>query len=223
MADHKNIVVIPARKNSKRLPGKNLLLVAGVPLVTHSIRYAKLNKDLFKEIIVSTDDPKIKKIALEEGVVVVERPSHLSTDISSTVSALKHVLEVIHDKIENVFLLQPTNPLRPKSLLKEAYKKFNQDRFDSLMTVTRSYKKLGKIENERFIPFNYFQGQRSQDLEPLYYENGLLYITKASLIMEEKILGEKNFPFIIDHPYANVDIDTKDDLDIAEFFHSKYL
>jgi N-acylneuraminate cytidylyltransferase len=81
---------------------------------------------------------------------------------------------------------------------------------------------LGKIVEEKFVPFNYTIGQRSQDLEPLFYENGLLYITKASLILEEKIVGHKNFPFIVDHPYAKVDIDTAEDFKYAEFILENY-
>lgn len=209
--------IIPARGGSKRLPDKNMTLLDGIPLIIHSINYAKANKDIIEQIIVSTDDPSIKEFALKEGIKVIDRPDHLSTDISNTVSALKHVLETITEEVENVVLLQPTNPLRPEKLLAEAFFKYKAENYDSLMTVTRSYQKFGKIENNRFVPFNYDMGQRSQDIEPLYYENGLLYITKASLILGEKILGENNFPFIVDHPFAEVDIDFKKDLEYAEF------
>jgi N-acylneuraminate cytidylyltransferase len=213
--------IIPARGGSKRLPGKNTLPLDGIPLIVHSINYAKTNKDILGRIIVSTDDPTIKEIAIKEGVEVIDRPQHLSTDTSSTVSALRHVLENIEEEVEKVILLQPTNPLRPEHLLTEAFEKFRHGNYDSLMTVSRSHQKFGKIENKRFVPFNYEMGQRSQDLDPLYYENGLLYITKASLIMDGKILGQNNFPFIVDHPFTEVDIDFKEDLEYAEFLLSK--
>lgn len=213
----KNIVIIPARGGSKRLPGKNFLPLGGMPLIEHSIDYALANDELIGRIIVSTDDLAVKEIADKKGAEVVERPTHLSSDTAATVSALKHVLESINFEAENVILLQPTSPLRPKNLLTEAFQKYKEGNYDSLMTVTRSYQKFGKIENKRFVPFNYDMGQRSQDIEPLYYENGLLYITKASLILGEKILGEYNFPFIVDHPFAEVDIDFKKDLEYAEF------
>jgi len=48
------------------------------------------------------------------------------------------------------------------------------------------------------------------------HENGLLYISKARLILENSIIGEDNFPFIVDHPYAKVDIDTLEDFNYAE-------
>jgi len=215
----KTIAIIPARGGSKRLPNKNLLQLEGIPLLVHSINYAKTNN--INKVIVTTDDLKIKKIALKNGAEVVDRPKELSGDSATTVAAVKHVLKNIEETFDNVILLQPTNPLRPKRLLEEAYQKFMDGKYDSLMTVTRNEQKLGKIINNKFEPFNYKMGQRSQDLEPLYYENGLLYITKASLILENKILGENNFPFVVNHPFAKVDIDTKEDLEYAEYLLDK--
>jgi N-acylneuraminate cytidylyltransferase len=214
----KNIIIIPARGGSKRFPGKNMALLDGIPLISHSINYAKANSEIIDEIVVSTDDSEIKEISLLAGVTVIDRPEKLSGDASSTVSALKHVLENMKANFNNVILLQPTNPLRPSSLLKDAYLQYVSGNYDSLMSVTKTRQKLGKIINNRFLPFNYEIGQRSQDLDPLYYENGLLYITKTSLIMEERILGENNLPFIIEHPFGNIDIDYKEDLDLAEFY-----
>ena len=214
---YSNLVIIPARGGSKRLPGKNMLLLRGVPLVEHSINYAQANGEIVGEIIVSTDDLAIKEVARKKGVGVVERPPDLASDTATTVSALKHVLESINYEVEDVILLQPTNPLRPAKLLSEAYQKFKSGNYDSLLTVSSNTQKLGKIEDGHFVPFNYTIGQRSQDLEPLYYENGLLYIIKTSLILEEKLLGERNYSLIIDHPYSRIDIDVREDLEYAEF------
>ena len=216
----KTIAIIPVRGGSKRLPNKNITLLGGIPLLVHSINYAKENG--IKKIVVSTDDKKIKEIALDNNVEVVDRPNYLASDNATTVSALKHVLETVAEDFENVILLQATNPLRPINLLKEAYNKFIKGNYDSLMTVSRNEQKFGKIIGDKFIPFNYKIGQRSQDLEPLYFENGLLYITKASLILEGKILGDNNFPYIVNHPFANVDIDTLEDFEYAEYIYNRY-
>ena len=61
----KTIAIIPARGGSKRLPGKNLMLLDRLPLIAHSILYAKANSDSIDAIFVSTDDLEIKKTALE--------------------------------------------------------------------------------------------------------------------------------------------------------------
>lgn len=213
----RNIAIIPARAGSKRLPGKNKKMLGELPLIVHSIKYAKQYGSIIDQIIVSTDDADIKTIALSEGVEVIDRPPEIARDEATTLCALQHVLANIQEDVENVFLLQPTNPLRPKNLLRDAFQEFSKGKFESLMTVSRSYQKFGKIKNSQFVPFNYEMGQRSQDLEPLFFENGLLYIIKTSLIRQDKLLGENNFPFIVDHPFSKVDIDEKEDFEYAEF------
>jgi len=219
----KTIAIIPARGGSKRLPNKNLLSLGGIPLIVHSILYAQKNGAIIDDIYVSTDDETIRKIALHHGAKVIDRPENLSGDFETTVTALKHVIESITIAIENlnIVLLQPTNPLRPDNLLKEAFEMYRKQNYDSLFTVTRNHQKLGKIINNKFVPFNYTIGQRSQDLEPLYFENGLLYISKAKLILENKILSESAFPMIVNHIFTNVDIDTQEDLDYAEYLLKK--
>lgn len=213
----KTIAIIPARGGSKRLPGKNVKMLGDWPLVAHSIKFAQAHPEIIDTIYVSTDDEQIKAVALQYGAQVIDRPAALSTDFEPTVSALSHVLENLSDEVDNVVLLQPTNPLRPSGLLREAFAIFKDRNCQSLFTVTRNHHKLGKIQNDIFVPFNYEIGQRSQDLEPLYFENGLLYITKASLINAHKILDENAFPMVVNHIFAEVDIDTQHDFDYAYY------
>lgn len=217
----KTIAIIPARGGSKRLPEKNSKLLADFPLMAHSILYAKQNSDIIDEIYVSTNDEKIKEIALQYGAKVIDRPEELSGDLEPTISALKHVLETIDHDFENVVLLQPTNPLRPENLLKEAFDFYIKGNYDSLFTVSQNHQKFGKISDNKFIPFNYEIGQRSQDLEPIFFENGLLYITKAEKILNDIIISKDAFPFEINHIFASVDIDTQEDFDYAEYLFKK--
>lgn len=220
----KTIAIIPARGGSKRLPNKNILLLGGIPLIAHSILYAKENSAIIDAIYVSTNDEAIKQIALQYGAQVIDRPENISGDLEPTVTALKHVLESIAKDVENVILLQATNPLRPQNVLAAAFEVYQKGNYDSLFTVSRNHQKLGKINAKQFIPFNYSIGQRSQDLEPLFFENGLLYITKASLILpldcahdDPKIISENAFPFELNSIFAKIDIDTQEDLDYAEY------
>ncbi len=216
----KNIAIIPARGGSKRLPNKNILLLDSIPLLAHSILYAQKNLNIIDTVFVSTENEKIKEIALQYGAKVIYRPRELAGDLESTVSALQHCLQAINDtEIDNVILLQPTNPLRPESLLQEAYETYQKNKCDSLFTVTRNHQKLGKINNDKFIPLNYKIGQRSQDIEPLFFENGLLYITNSKSIKKGEIITENAFPFITNHIFTQVDIDTKEDFDYAEYLY----
>ena len=197
------------------------MLLGGIPLVAHSILAAKQTNAPIDEIYVSTDDLRIKEIALSYGAKVIDRPEYLSGDFEPTVSAVQHVVESLSFSIENVFLLQPTNPLRPKNLITDAFQIFSDNNLQSLMTVTRNYQKFGKIEDNIFVPYNYAIGQRSQDMEPLYFENGLLYITKAALILEGKMMSANPYAMVVDHSYADVDIDTQEDFDFATYLYSK--
>ena len=214
--NNKTIAIIPARGNSKRLPGKNTKFLGGIPLLAHSIKYAQ-QFSFIDDIYVSTDNLEIKKVAVQFGAKVIDRPAEISGDFEPTVSALKHVLESLTYEVENVILLQPTNPLRPENLLEEAFQLFLNSTADSLFTISRNHDKLGKIVNHKFEPFNYTIGQRSQDLEPLFYENGLLYISKANLIKNDIIISENALPFEVNHTFAKVDIDTHEDFDYAVF------
>ncbi|MEC4050905.1 acylneuraminate cytidylyltransferase family protein [Flavobacterium sp. SUN046] len=218
----KTIAVIPARGGSKRLPNKNILHLANLPLLAHTILYAKQQKAYIDEVYVSTDDAEIKKIAVEYGAIVIDRPAALSGDLEPTISCVQHVLDVLDTTVENVVLLQVTNPLRPNNLFFEAFTKFNTSLSDSLFTISRNHQKLGTIKDSQFLPFNYEIGQRSQDLEPLYFENGLLYITKAKTIQQGTIISQSAFPFVVDHPFTLVDIDTQEDFEYAEYLYHKY-
>jgi len=217
----KTIAIIPARGGSKRLPNKNTLLLDGIPLLAHSILYAQKNQNIIDDVFVTTDDASIKEIALQFGAKVIDRPSEISGDFEPTITAVQHVISSLDFKVENCILLQPTNPLRPKKLLNDCFEKYKIVDANSLFTVSQNYHKLGKVHNNRFVPFNYKIGQRSQDLEPLYFENGLLYISKVNVINNNKIISDEAFPYIVNHVFAAVDIDTKDDFAFAEYLLNK--
>lgn len=217
----KNIAIIPARGGSKRLPKKNIKKLNGIPLIAHSINYAK-NSGLFEAIVVTSDDDEILEIAHEFGAMTIKRPDELSGDMEPTSSALKHVLSLSNTIYDYVFLLQATNPLRPKNLVHEAFKTLVDSKKQSLFSVSRDEHKLGRIFNNQFEPFNYTFGQRSQDLVPLYFENGLLYISHSELILKGIIFNSESFPFVVDHPFAKVDIDHEIDFKYAEFLMQQY-
>ena len=219
----KNIVIIPVRGGSKRLPKKNSKMLGGIPLFVHSINYAKKFPEICHKIVVSTDDLVLKKIALKEDVIVVDRPKKLSGDLVPTKDVLQHVLENETAHFDNVILLQATNPFRTEVLLPNAFQVFIDGNYNSLMTVSENRQKFGKIKDNDFVPFNYQFGQRSQDLEPLYFENGLLYISKASLIKKGEIIGKNNFPFVENHPLAKIDIDDAEDFELAEYYYQKHI
>lgn len=220
----KYITVIPARGGSKRFPGKNTHVFNGMPLICHSIDYSTSNRRIL-ETYVSTEAEDIKKISRAAGAKIIDRPNELAGDFVTTAAVMKHAVEYLSDKgaeFDFVVLLQATNPLRPKTLLDEAIDIIEKGGNDSLFTVSRCDKKLGRISDGKFTPWNYTFGMRSQDMEPLYYENGLLYIISKELLFKGVIEGPTAYPLVVNHPFGEVDIDTVEDLEYAAFMLNKY-
>lgn len=220
----KYITIIPARGGSKRFPGKNIHEFCGKPLIAHSIQCSLACKAI-SHTYISTDDEKIKAISLQNDAEVIDRPVELGGDFVTSADVMKNAVEQLMIQgvdFDYVLLLQPTNPLRPHNLLDEAIKIIEDTKVDSLMSVSRSELKLGKITDNHFLPWNYHYGQRSQDLEPLYYENGLLYISSKELLLQGKIVSENMYPMVVDHIFGKVDIDTREDMEYAEFIVKRY-
>lgn len=222
--NYKYITIIPARGGSKRFPGKNIHKLNGLPLICHSIDYS-LKNSIVQGTYVTTDSEEIKKISRAAGALIIDRPDELAGDYVTSASVMKHAVDYLIAKgveFDYVILLQATNPLRPKSLLDKAIDIIEKRRVTSLFTVSRSEKKLGKIIDGKFVPWNYTFGMRSQDMEPLYYENGLLYITSKELLLQEIIEGQDAYPLVVDHPFGEVDIDTKKDFEYAKLILNQY-
>ena len=219
--NHNIIAIIPARAQSKRFPGKNSIEFLGLPLIAHSIKYAQAQKGM-GQVVVSTDCPEIKKIALDYGAEVIDRPEHLATDTTPTIEVMQHALTILNESIEWVVLLQPTNPLRPKDLFKRAQETIKTTGAKSLFTVSPNHKKIGHIDQGTFKPLNYNPGMRSQDMPPTFYENGLLYMTHVDLIRQGIIFDQTSVPLIVEHPYGQVDIDVPSDLALAKtIYHNQ--
>jgi len=180
-------IIIPARGGSKRFPKKNIHLLDGIPLISHSIKFA-LETFPHKNIWVNTDDHEIAKIGLSFGVNVTMRPDNLGSDTASTADVLYYQQEIFDSKqinCEAMILLQVTNPLRPRKLILDAILAFEKNKRTSLATFTKLNRKFGKIKSGYYFPENYIPGQRMQDIEPEYFENGLrkwpyLYCKKTS-------------------------------------------
>ncbi|CAE6880905.1 Cytidylyltransferase [Vibrio sp. B1FIG11] len=113
MIDGKKVLAfIPARGGSKRLPRKNILPIAGKPLIGWSIDAAK-GSEYIDDIFISTDDQEIADVAAGLGIPAPElRPEHLASDTASTANVLTYTLEKFGTDFDIVILLQPTSPLR---------------------------------------------------------------------------------------------------------------
>ena len=212
------LAVIPARGGSKRLPGKNIAMFGGRPLLAWSVGLAHALAPAV-HCVVSTDDEATAAVARACGADVVARPAAFATDEASSVDVLIHAAEAVRNQgrtFDGVMLLQPTNPLRPVGMIESAVARFSNEPCDSLISVSRRPLKLGKVVEGRFVP-NYAFGTQSRVMPPAFYENGLLYLTKTDTLLKQRSLtGERVLAFETERPFDEVDIDEPVDLVIGE-------
>ena len=227
----KILALILARGKSKRLPGKNIKILGGKPLINWSIDAAKSINEIC-DILVSTDDEEIRLIAKEAGAYAPWlRPEELSSDTTSSVDAALHALnwyENNHGKVEGLLLLQPTSPFRSKKTIKEGIKLFCKFDLSTILGVSQTHdhpKWVFTINNGVLVPFVEEHGfdTRSQDLESAYVVNGSLYLITPSNLRENKSFFLKNtIPLIIESNLESIDIDTESDWEYAEFCLNKF-
>jgi CMP-N,N'-diacetyllegionaminic acid synthase len=131
------IALIPARSGSKRIPGKNMKLLHGQPLVAYTI-VAALQSQVFSQIIVSSDDEATLQLALSMGVGGIRRPAKYASDDSPDVEWVKHALtsEAIADQQHECFaILRPTSPFRTAATIQRAWAEYERSACDSLRAV----------------------------------------------------------------------------------------
>lgn len=224
--NHNILAIIPARGGSKRLPGKNMLPLAGKPLIAWTIEAAKKSKYI-KTVCVSTDCEELKEIALKWGAEVpFIRPTELATDTANSVDVALHALEWYEKKkvsYDTVILLQPTSPLRDFGDINKAIEMFIRKNANSVTSVCETdHSPLwantlpNDLSMDGFIR-DEVKNVRSQDLPKYYRLNGGIYIIRTVKLKEDKafIATTDSFAFIMGKIHS-IDIDTKLDFMIAE-------
>ena len=117
------LFLIPARGGSRRLPGKNVRLLAGIPLVGWATRIARAAAEPDDLVVCSTDDPEIAEAAESWGARVLDRPAELATDGATTLDVALHAIEALEGEgltIERLVVVQPTSPLTDPADLRAA-------------------------------------------------------------------------------------------------------
>lgn len=178
------VAFIPARGGSKGVPGKNVKLIAGKPLLAWSIEQAK-SASLIDKIVVSTDCPEIAACARQYGAEVpFMRPADISGDTATTESAMLHYCEWLSargEKFDNFLLVQATSPIRAAGRFDDAIRFFEAEQFNSLLTVTPSHRFFWKNPSAPEASYDFMKRPRRQDIpesDRRYMETGSFYITR---------------------------------------------
>ena len=214
------LAIIPARGGSKRLPRKNILSLAGKPLIAWSIEAALATKYI-DDVIVTSDDDEILSIAQKFGANIIKRSPELSSDTATTFDAIQHTI-LKSKSYDYVVLLQPTSPLRKSKHIKEAIELLDSKNADAIIAVTKtehSPRWMNILPHDKdmskFLSTE-ISCLRSQDLETYYQLNGSISITKTTSLLEAKTFFLKNNIFAYPmNRESSIDIDEPIDLMLA--------
>ncbi len=218
------IAIIPARGGSKGLPGKNIRLLAGKPLIAYTIEAAIKSKNISR-VIVSTDCPEIAEIAVQYGAEnPFLRPSYLATDNSLAVDTYLYTIQELEKKegigINEIAILLPTAPLRNSDDIDSAIKLFYEKNADSVISYCQEFHPISwhKHVNDEGKLISIFDGnlKNRQEEKTTYFPNGSIYIFKKSTLQNKVYYTDNSYAYIMDRK-SSVDIDNLDDFEYAEF------
>lgn len=220
----KILALITSRKNSKRLPGKNIKILGNKTLIEWTINSVK-KIDKICDIIISTDDKKAAMISRKLGVKVPwMRPTYLSKDNSTSVDVAIHALDWYEknvQKVDGILLLQPTSPFRRRKNIQKGINMFEK----------HSFKKVLGVSILKYNPLLIFQKNKNnlkkifttkkinilKKLKPFYYVNGSFYLISSKELRKSKSFFEGTAnPLVINSEKESLDIDTLWDFKIAQ-------
>jgi len=220
----KYLGLIPARKGSKGLLNKNLKLLKGKPLIQYTLESAKSSNRL-DSIHVTTDSEEIMALANQYGIESpYTRPAELASDTASMVdTVLYHLswfLENRDTEIQNIVLLQPTNPIRSKLLIDQCIATYEENNRDSLVAVTECLQHpyetfiIGKDGGMKFLISEL--PARRQDYPRCYFISGAVYITSSTFLRQKKKLFDSTSHIWLTSREEGIDIDDIFTFKIAE-------
>lgn len=214
------LALVPARGGSKGLPRKNVLDLAGRPLIAWTLAAAQ-DSDYIDRCVVSTDNTEIAAVARAHGGdVPFMRPQELAHDSSGSFGAIQHALENISG-YDILLLLQPTSPLRTGNDIDGTLEQLQRHAAPSCVSVVEPAKSpywAYKVDDRNhLVPLldEKLARLRRQDLPKSYVLNGAVYAARVDwLLRHEDFLGRETVPYIMPAE-RSMDIDTAFDLQLA--------
>jgi CMP-N,N'-diacetyllegionaminic acid synthase len=223
--------IITARGGSKGIHKKNLAIIAGKSLLSHTADVARAST--LARVVLSTDDAEIAAEAIRLEVdVPFMRPAELARDDTPTLPVLQDVvrrLELQGERFDAIFTLQPTNPLRLTSDIDGAIELLERSGADSVIGFTnvgeRHPARMKQIDyHGRVIdpPFaEQFEGQRRQDLPNYYLRDGSVYLTRYDVLMNQNSIKGQNCQAWLVPKERALNIDEPFDLSLCEYLFAR--
>jgi len=224
------IALIPARAGSKRLPGKNVRLLAGHPVIAYTIA-AALQSGVFSAVVVSTDSEQYADIARRYGAEVpFLRPAEFAGDISPDIEWVEYTLKRLQDerRVYDCFsILRPTSPFRQAETIRRAWHEFlAEDGVDSLRAIEKCKQHPGKmwvVRGKRMMPLlplsppdQPWHSSQYQSLPEVYVQNASLEIAWSRVVFTGRtIAGNVLMPFFT-QGYEGFDVNQPYDWQLAE-------
>jgi N-acylneuraminate cytidylyltransferase/CMP-N,N'-diacetyllegionaminic acid synthase len=221
------IALIPARGGSKGLPGKNIRMLAGKPLIAHTILAAKNAKSVSR-VIFSTDSPEIAAVAKDFGAEVpFMRPAELATDTAPAIDNYIYTVDRLNReenaKIDELVVLLPTAPLRTAEDIDAAIKIFREKKADSVVSYypaphpVQWYRYLDEKGVLRSLFPDLDTLKNRQEQKQAYLPNGAIYVFRYDILKNQRVYyTDKSYPYLMPAE-KSVDIDTLYDFKLAEF------
>jgi CMP-N,N'-diacetyllegionaminic acid synthase len=233
--DKKCLAVITARGGSKGLPGKNIKILLGKPLIAWTIEKG-LESKYIDRVIVSTDSNEIATVSEKYGAEVpFMRPEELSGDNIGSFDVVAHAIEYLArngDEYDYVVLLEPTSPMRKKGDLDNAItalidKEKEADSLVSLGKVNLEHPAVIKKVDEKGYMVPYIKKPEKatgrQGFSPAYFPYGVIYLTKIKALYKYKSFYQrKTIPYFIER-WQCYEVDDIYDFMIIETIFKKYL
>lgn len=232
----KNVALIPARAGSKRLPGKNLKILNGKPLIVYSIEACLKAKNIDR-IIVSTDDVKIAEIAKNFGAQVpFMRPESLSGDKIGDREVMLHLIDWLKQnekyEFDNIIYIRPTTPFKTPEMIDEVFDKLKNHKYSGVRSITKTegvfhpywmFKQKDGVLESFIDDLDMTKFYQSQLLPQCFRLNGVVDAARVKIIEKFNNIYGESIGFIeIDEKRA-VDIDTQIDFMLCEFMIEKGL
>jgi len=221
------LCIIPARGGSKRLPGKNLRLLAGKPLVARAIEAALGSREIHR-IAVSSDDEKILQVARSyESVLPLKRPGDLATDLAPAIEYVQHALRTLEEagepRFDTLVIVQSSSPLTSSEDSDATVTLLHSSRAESAVSVVQLQHaihplKLKTMHGDRLFPYLEDEAGRfaDHDLTPIYIRNGSVYAATRETVDSRRIVGDDCRGYLMPRK-RSIDINDETDLLFAEF------